>query len=366
MIPRLIVKNQKTQEEQVYNLPQDTITIGRTGACDVELADKSISRKHAELVKDGDDYFLIDLKSGNGTYLNGKRIRSIEKHLLRSSDLIKVENYEISFLLLEEGLNKPIEEDTDTDIIEIKMIKKVLRALDKESTPSLEVLNGSAEGKKIFFGDEQQEVDIGRDPNCSLQIDEAVISRRHAKLMKKWGGVVLMDLNSRNGCFVNNEKVAEKLLRDGDKVLLGTIKLIYRNPQDINIDAISEDISRKKREAALRESEMMEVAQQKKEEAQAAMLRQEEEKAQEFEKQEEAAKEAQEKEAEKQNQQNISAAEQKAADSSKPEVIGSQATQNSSHKYSLSGFSLTEKLMIALGILVLLFTLVGITSILLK
>ncbi len=361
MIPRLIVKNQKTQEEQVYNLPQDTITIGRTGACDVELADKSISRKHAELVKDGEDFFLIDLKSGNGTYLNGKRIRSIEKHLLRSSDLIKIENYEISFLLLEEGLNKPIEEDTDTDIIEIKMIKKVLRALDKDSAPSLEVLNGSAEGKKIFFGDEQAEVDIGRDPNCSLQIDEAVISRRHAKLMKKWGGVVLMDLNSRNGCFVNNEKIAEKLLRDGDRVLLGTIKLLYRNPQDINIDAISEDISRKKREAALRESEMMEIAKQKKEEAQAAKIREEEEKVQEFEKQEQAAKEAEE-----QNQKNLAAAEQAPAQLVKPEAPQASPLQNPGTNSKSSGFSLTEKLLIGLGVLVLLFALIGITSILFK
>ena len=245
MIPRLVVKNLKSQDEQVYNLPQDIITLGRTGACDIELADKSISRKHAEIVKDGDDYFLIDLKSGNGTYLNGKRIRSVEKHLLRSNDNIKIENYEINFQLLEGGLNKPVEEDTDTDIIEIKMIKKVLKALDKDSAPSLEVLNSSAEGKKIYFGDDLEEVDIGRDPNCTLQIDEAVISRRHAKLIKKWGGIVLMDLNSRNGCFVNNEKINEKLLRDGDRILLGTVKLIYRNPQDINIDAISEEISRK-------------------------------------------------------------------------------------------------------------------------
>ena len=360
VIPRLIVKNQKNQDEQVYNLPQDTITIGRTGVCDVELADKSISRKHAELVKDAEDYFLIDLKSGNGTYLNGKRIRSIEKHLLRSGDLVKIENYEITFLLMEEGLNKPIEEDTDTDIIEIKMIKKVLRALDKDSAPSLEVLNGSAEGKKIFFGEEQQEVDIGRDPNCSLQIDEAVISRRHAKLMKKWGGIVLMDLNSRNGCFVNNEKVAEKLLRDGDKILFGTIKLIYRNPQDINIDAISEEISRKKKEAAMRESEMMEVAQKKKEEAEAAKVKEEEEKVLEFEKQEQAAQEAETKAQEElQAKADIEAA---AAEAQPPLSHPNSPTKNQKG----TGLSSIEKLLIGLGVFVLLFALIGIVSIILK
>lgn len=360
MIPRFIVKNQKTQEEQVYNLPQDTITIGRTGACDIELADKSISRKHAEIVKDGEDYFLIDLKSGNGTYLNGKRIRSIEKHLLRSTDLIKIENYEIGFQLLEEGLNKPIEEDTDTDIIEIKMIKKVLKALDKDSTPSLEVLNGSAEGKKIFFDDEQQEVDIGRDPNCTLQIDEPVISRRHAKLIKKWGGIVLMDLNSRNGCFVNNEKVSEKLLRDGDKVLLGTIKLIYRNPQDINIDAISEEISRKKKEAALRESEMMEIAQKKKEEKE-EKAKEEEEKAQVEKEKAEAAAEAA---AAEQASSSTETAPQEAEAVSK--ISGDLNQTVISSLQQSTGLSMIEKTLIGVGVLVLLFALIGIVSIVLK
>ncbi len=356
MIPRLLVKNQKTQEEQVYNLPQDTITIGRTGTCDIELADKSISRKHAEIVKDGDDYFLIDLKSGNGTYLNGKRIRSIEKHLLRSSDLIKIENYEISFQLLEEGLNKPIEEDTDTDIIEIKMIKKVLRALDKDSAPSLEVLNGSAEGKKILFGENSEEMDIGRDPNCSLQIDDPVISRRHAKLIKKWGGIVIVDLNSRNGCFVNNEKVAEKLLRDGDKILLGTVKLIYRNPQDINIDAISEEISRKKKEAALRESEMMEIAQKKKEKE--AKVKEDEEKAQ-------AEQEASDTIAAEQAPQHPEAASSEAPSQSPGDVTQLRSVMGNLISQS-EGLSLIEKVLIGVGVLVLLFALVGIISIVMK
>ncbi len=258
-MPRLLLKNLKDSEEQVFNLAQDTITFGRTSDCDVELADKSISRKHAQIIQEGEDFYLVDLKSGNGTYLNGKKIRPIEKQLLRSGDLIKIEHFEIQFALLKETLRKPVEEDTDTDIVEVKMIRKILGALSKDGFPSLEILNGSAEGRKIEFKTEMKTLDIGRDPECNLKIEDAVISRVHAKLIRKLGGIVLVDLESRNGTFVNNEKIQEKLLRDGDKIMLGTIKLLYRNSQDVNIDVISEEISRKKREAALREAEMMEV-----------------------------------------------------------------------------------------------------------
>jgi len=256
-VPKLSVKNLKTDEEQSYNLPQDVITLGRVNTCDIELPNKAISRRHAELVREGDEFYLVDLKSGNGTLLGGKKIKPKEKHLLRNNDLIQIEDYQIAFHYLDENLDAPVEEDTDTDIIEIKMIKKVLKALENESAPSLEVLNGANIGKKILFQDEQEEIVIGREKECELFIDDGTVSRQHAKLVKKWGGIVLTDLGSKNGTYVNHEKISEKVLRDGDKVMFGTVKCLYRNPGDVNIDAISKEISRKKREAALKEAEML-------------------------------------------------------------------------------------------------------------
>ncbi len=352
----------------MLNLPQDVITFGRTSDCDVELADKSVSRKHSEIVHEGDDYFLIDLKSGNGTFLNDKKIKPIEKHLLRPGDVIKIEHFEVYFSLLEDLLSRPVEEDTDTDIIEVKMIKKVLRALGKDSAPSLEVLNGSAEGKKIFFTEDLKEVTMGRDPDSTLFIDETVISRHHAKLLHKWGGVVLQDLDSRNGCYVNNEKINEKLLRDGDKVMLGTIKLIYRNPQDVNIEAIGQEISRKKREAALRESELMEIAQRKKEEEEAKL--QEESLAL-----EEKNKAALEEEAKAE----ALSSEQS---SSPPQSTGTEDVKNSAETSSAAsqstaailaklqapfeGMSLFEKSLVGVGLFVLMLALIGVVTILFK
>src|SRR5262245_7976996 len=341
-MPRLTVQNIKSGEEQIFNLPQDIITLGRTSACDIELNDKSISRKHAELVREGDDYFVIDLKSGNGTFLNGKKIRPIEKHLLRPNDIIKIENFEIHFSPLQETMDKPVEEDTDTDIIEIKMIKKVLKALDKDASPSLEVLNGVAEGKKILFSDDLQEVDIGRDPKCTLFIDDPVISRKHAKLIRKWGGIVLQDLESRNGSFINNEKVQEKLLRDGDKVMLGTIKLLYRNPQDVNIEAISQEISRKKKEALLREAELMEIARKKQEEEEAKAKEKEEAKAAAAAKaEEEKAKEEEKKAEEAKAAEAAPAAATAPAAGQLPAVPGAVPT----HAITATGLSLLEKSM---------------------
>ena len=48
--------------------------IGRSRECDLRITDGNASRRHAEIVQEGDDYVVVDLGSTNGTELNGRRI----------------------------------------------------------------------------------------------------------------------------------------------------------------------------------------------------------------------------------------------------------------------------------------------------
>lgn len=57
-----------------YPVTKEVMVLGRHPDCDIQLQSNMLSRKHARLVKDGDGYFLEDLGSGNGTFVNGKRI----------------------------------------------------------------------------------------------------------------------------------------------------------------------------------------------------------------------------------------------------------------------------------------------------
>lgn len=64
---------------------------------------------------------------------------------------------------------------------------------------------------------------IGRDETCTLSIDDTAISRRHAEILVEGDTIVLVDLESRNGTFVNGQRVAgPTLLRDEDRIRVGT------------------------------------------------------------------------------------------------------------------------------------------------
>lgn len=67
-----------------------------------------------------------------------------------------------------------------------------------------------------------REFTIGRGSEYDMVLDEDMVSRRHAKIATLHGQIVLQDLKSTNGTFVNGERIALVRLKLGDKILIGT------------------------------------------------------------------------------------------------------------------------------------------------
>jgi hypothetical protein len=58
-----------------YPLDKPVLVLGRSSDCDIQLPDPNVSRRHAEIRRDGDGYLLLDLGSTNGSELNGQRVK---------------------------------------------------------------------------------------------------------------------------------------------------------------------------------------------------------------------------------------------------------------------------------------------------
>lgn len=59
---------------KIFHFDQAQVVIGRSDSCDLMLADESVSRQHATIALDGEDFAIKD-SSTNGTFVNGERIR---------------------------------------------------------------------------------------------------------------------------------------------------------------------------------------------------------------------------------------------------------------------------------------------------
>jgi DNA-binding winged helix-turn-helix (wHTH) protein len=70
---------------------------------------------------------------------------------------------------------------------------------------------------------------LGRTRNASVWVDSTSVSRRHARIQVEGGMARLEDLGSKNGTFLNGERVSEAVeLTDGDNIRLGSVAIVFR------------------------------------------------------------------------------------------------------------------------------------------
>jgi hypothetical protein len=79
----------------------------------------------------------------------------------------------------------------------------------------------------------EREIVIGRSSDLDMVLVEDMVSRKHAKISTAGQQIVIQDLGSTNGTFVNGEKVKKIRLKEGDRILIGTsiIKLVAVNAE---------------------------------------------------------------------------------------------------------------------------------------
>ena len=73
---------------------------------------------------------------------------------------------------------------------------------------------------------EKADISIGRNPNSDIHIDNLGVSKQHARIVKQDGLYVVEDLNSTNGTYVNNKRVARAILNNNDEIHIGKHSLI--------------------------------------------------------------------------------------------------------------------------------------------
>jgi predicted component of type VI protein secretion system len=89
----------------------------------------------------------------------------------------------------------------------------------------------------LILADKNQEIDrrelteavtIGRSLECGLQVRDALLSRQHCRIEPIGSTWVLTDLNSRNGTFLNSERITQHVFEEGDVVRMGRVRICFR------------------------------------------------------------------------------------------------------------------------------------------
>jgi serine/threonine protein kinase len=102
-----------------------------------------------------------------------------------------------------------------------------------ESVPQAEILVvlGTRKGQRIQF--RGNEIAIGRDASCGVQLDEPLVSRFHATIRFESGHYTLLDTNSANGVVMNGQRVFQTVLQPGMQFDIGQTRLALIEPGSV-------------------------------------------------------------------------------------------------------------------------------------
>jgi flagellar motor switch protein FliM len=93
---------------QYFRMKQPSVNLGRTAENHIPLKSPLVSKKHAEIFRRGVDFYLRDLNSNNGTFLNQVKLSSGGEVVLKNDDIIRVEPFEIVVGLPADVGKKPL------------------------------------------------------------------------------------------------------------------------------------------------------------------------------------------------------------------------------------------------------------------
>lgn len=185
------------------------MTIGRAIENAIKLDDGGASRKHAAIEAAGERVILRDLGSSNGTWVNDQRVT--EPVELRDGDLIRISGTTMIFYAAQ-GTPAPEPPPPPPASADGGM------TVHWQSTEPMTLVRGD----KAEFGlNRTMQVGRGEDNDLTLTGDTSA-SQRHARIEVVAGQVVIHDLASRNGTWVNGKRITGPvLLKHGDKILMG-------------------------------------------------------------------------------------------------------------------------------------------------
>ena len=90
-----MIKGSKKKKSEDPLGQQRTWLIGRSRPCEIIFDDDSISRKHSQIVETGEGFYMSDLRSANGTFINGYRLTGETR--IYEEDEIRLGNVQFRF-----------------------------------------------------------------------------------------------------------------------------------------------------------------------------------------------------------------------------------------------------------------------------
>jgi ABC-type multidrug transport system ATPase subunit/pSer/pThr/pTyr-binding forkhead associated (FHA) protein len=198
---QLIVRTPEWTRE--FPLKKDSVTLGREADNDIVVDVEAVSRHHAVLQRRGTSYVITDLGSTNGLSVGGQLVK--EKQLAQGVAVSIGRTVTMDYRPAQE-----LAADVDVD---------ALRAAVGAPAPAVYDIR---DGHSLV---------LGRGADTGVQMSHPLVSAQHAEVERRADQVIIRDMGSSAGTYVNGQLVSQQSLREGDVIRIGPNQLIFQAGQ---------------------------------------------------------------------------------------------------------------------------------------
>lgn len=207
-------------------LQQGVKRIGSAVDADIGLSGPDILPQHCEL-QVGPQGVVLKIARGAAVTVNQRPVDGLIS--LRAGDQIAFGAVQATLLALDTprpaGPSASETDDVATTTVRAALPKYALRAQTGRILGRTFPLTGATI--------------VGRAPECQLRLEDASLSRKHAKLIPTNEGVVIEDLGSTNGSFHNGKRVQHAVAQAGDEIGFDTLRFrLFELGQDVAMPAV--------------------------------------------------------------------------------------------------------------------------------
>lgn len=206
--PRLVVSTAAGAVE--HPLDRDALTLGRDPSNDIVVDHPSVSRRHATIHRMGDGWEIEDAGSANGLTRDGTRVSSVRLH---EGDVLRI-----------------------MDAVSLAYL----------AGPGVPDAQGSVRTLRLAG---RESLTIGRGAGNDVDLAHPTVSRAHARVLVRDGAVLVEDLGSANGTFVEGERIPAgepRSVEPGAEVRVGPARFVVApgalelsdESRDLQLDAV--------------------------------------------------------------------------------------------------------------------------------
>ncbi|MEO8376461.1 MAG: FHA domain-containing protein [Candidatus Sumerlaeota bacterium] len=225
-----------------FELTKDSNSVGRVAENDIQIDDQSISRNHAILKREGDDWTVEDLGAKNKTFVNEKPIEPNKPFLLKDGTTLHFGYVAVKF-----HVKKAAQSGNETMAVDLN--NPDIAAMFKEASTKPEPRGAASpfqgggggveemrSNKRAFaylelrsvtnavkYGIEKEAVLIGTDAGeCDIRVIDSAASAVHAEIrFLKGKKIQLKNMSQETGTQLNGRRIGKAFIKEGDQIDIG-------------------------------------------------------------------------------------------------------------------------------------------------